>query len=121
MAPGYINPELQSLLKAGNQKQGGHPAVTAIVNWFIEQCGIHGPGSMVPEDLQCCLLPAFFSTNTIQAIQACSIKSACTLVAHTEPLMIITPWYFLRSLQPLNSPSQSRLPRDGLRTSHITD
>jgi hypothetical protein len=53
MTPGYINPELQSLLKAGNQKQGSHPAVTAIVNWFIEQCGIHGPGSMVSEDLQC--------------------------------------------------------------------
>jgi hypothetical protein len=119
-APGRLNPELIPLFRQAYQKKPGHPAFADLTSWFETEC----IQSETEDDniiLPCHIQPSFFNQSVIQALLGFAFQSGYKSRKNDEPIGILTPWSFIRSLDDFATVTQPRIPTTGLLAHQVSN
>lgn len=121
-APGRLNPSLHPLFRRAYMGSAGasSSAITALTNWFREQC-VDSNSDRLDNDFECRFDSDFYNQNIIQATLNFMVRSGQHITSLTEPLQVLTPYHFIRSIHPFAERDHNRLPETGLSAMQIGD
>jgi hypothetical protein len=71
--------------------------------------------------LPCHIQSGFFTTSVVQALLSVSFQSGFRLKKGEEPIGVLTPWSFIRSLDDYATSPNSKLPDNGLRSDQVAN